>query len=305
MFDKKFMVEGLVCVSSILEYGPDAKVFVLCLDQEVDKIVQRHLSSDRVVCIQLLELEYKYPAIAATKPSRPWAPYTQSLKPFLPEYIFNTHGTKALTYVDSDMLFWGDCSEIDREMGDCSFMVTSRGQDPPPDYGYFNGGCFSCRDDRNCRLFLTWWQDRCVEWCLWQTGPNGAFGEEGYLNIIVTEPNRFGGIHVSRHPGINLAPWNVKMHKLESWNGGFVVDGHFPLVCYHYQGFGGIKFPSAMPVDMMFKKLTALYAPYRDKLSATTKVTAAVLPPENMALDGRKIYQEGGVYRKRMRANLL
>jgi hypothetical protein len=285
MFDRKFVVEGFVCISSILEHGTDSRVFVLNLDHVMEHVVPRILPDKRVVNISRVAVETRYPRIAATRSSRPWAPYTQSLKPFLPEYVFDIFGSKGLTYVDSDMLFWGDCGEIDHEMGDSSFMVTSREQEPPPQCGSFNGGCFSCRDDGNCRDFLAWWQERCVEWCLWKAGPDGKFGEEGYLNIIRTEPRKFAGTHVSGHPGINLAPWNVKKHRLDRNTDTFVVDQRFPLVCYHYQGMGAGKHPYVIPKDSAGREVTELYASYRDRLSAATELLKRLVP--KLPLDDR------------------
>jgi len=291
MFDRKFLAEGLVCMSSILEHG-QGKVFVLCLDQQIEMVVPRVLPDKRVVSIQRTALEARYPVIAATRPPRPWPPYTQSLKPFLPEYIFDTYGAETLTYVDSDVLFWGDCEEISREMGDYSFMVTSREREPPQSCGSFNGGCFSCRNDRNCRDFLKWWQERCVEWCLWQAGPDGKFGEEGYLNIIRTDPQKFNGTHVSRHPGINLAPWNLRKHRVDRCAETFIVDSRVPLVCYHYQGLGAGKQPSVIPEDFFLQKATDLYALYRDKLLAMAELVKKLVPgivpalPNLSPLDG-------------------
>lgn len=278
MFDMNFVAEGCVCVSSILKYGPHSRVFVLNLDRMMEHVVPRMLPDKRVVNISLTTLEARYPRIAITRSSRPWAPYTQSLKPFLPEYIFDTFGSKTLTYVDSDMLFWGQCEEVDREMGGNSFMVTSREQEPPLQCGSFNGGCFSCRNDQQCRAFLKWWQERCIEWCLWRVGPDGKFGEEGYLNIIRTDPHKFAGTYVSRHPGINLAPWNIKRHRLDKDSGMFVVDCSVPLVCYHYQGMGSRKQSYAIPKDSTGREATELYVSYGDLLSTTTDMLRHLFP---------------------------
>lgn len=258
MFDRQYSSEGKVCLSSILEHG-GGKVFVLCLDWQTEQLVS---GIDGVVPIRRADLESRYPEIAITRKTRPWAPYTQSLKPFLPEYVFDVFGAKMLAYVDSDMLFWGDCAEVDAEMGDSSFMVTSREQEPPPPSGYFNGGFFACRDDENCREFLKWWQDKCVEWCLWTSGPDGRFGEEGYLNVFRTEPERFKGIRVSEHPGINLAPWNAYKHKVERTQETMLVDGR-PLVCFHYQGFQKLT-AEFRPTMKMGKLAELIYRPYHD-----------------------------------------
>lgn len=233
MFDRQYSNEGFICISSLIKVAPKSKIFVLCLELEVERMLKE---IEQVVPIHRTDLEAYFPDIAATRPLRPWAPYTQSLKPFIPEYIFDTYVVDSLTYVDSDMFFWGDTKGIEEELEGYAFMVASREQDPPPPGGYFNGGFFSCYNNQDCRDFLKWWQEKCIDWCLWEIGPEGRFTEEGYLNIFKTEPQKFKGIKICGHPGVNLAPWNVGKHRVEQVDEGFLVDG-LPLICYHYQGF--------------------------------------------------------------------
>ena len=39
-----------------------------------------------------------------------------------------------------------------------------------------------------------------------------------------------------KHPGVNLGPWNLAMHKIEKINDKHLIDGK-NLICYHYHGF--------------------------------------------------------------------
>jgi hypothetical protein len=55
---------------------------------------------------------------------------------------------------------------------------------------------------------------------------------QGYLNQW---PERYPGVHVMRHPGANLAPWNVDGHLLTNDGGSILVDG-WPLLFYHFHG---------------------------------------------------------------------
>lgn len=264
MFDRQYADEGLICLNSIKAQSATSTVYVLCLQ---DQIVPDVEAAGGIPLLRQ-NVEAKFPSIGKTRFERPWAPYVQSLKPFLPEYIYSEYPeADVLTYVDSDFYFWGDPAEIDTEFGDHSFMVTPHGTLAAC---FFNGGCFTCRNDRKSLDFLAWWQGKCVEWCLWGPGPNGAFSEEGYLNIIRTEPTRFEGTHVCTHPGINTAPWNINGYDLQQVEGGFTVDGR-PLVCYHYRGYVKRTEAFQYPVDAM-PEATAdlLYRPYHELLPVCT-----------------------------------
>jgi len=233
LFDAQYSAEGLVCIDSIVSKQPDTRIFVLCLQVGTVEQALSHLQNG--VALAVADLEATFPNIAHTKSERPWAPYTQSLKPYLMQYIFDTQeDVEKLCYVDSDMYFWGHPSEIETEFANYSFMVTTRSDRSNV---AFNGGCFVCRNDASCRELLTWWQQKCYEWCLWEDGPQpGMFCEEGYLNIVRDEPLRFSNTYINQHPGINAAPWNIRGFELEQDGDGFKVNGR-PLVCYQYRAY--------------------------------------------------------------------
>jgi len=55
---------------------------------------------------------------------------------------------------------------------------------------------------------------------------------QGYLSRW---PERYPNVVIIRHPGVNLAPWNLRSHRIEFTGGVPKVDG-YPLIFYHYSG---------------------------------------------------------------------
>jgi hypothetical protein len=260
MFDQQFSQKGLLCLESILAHSSGSRVFVLCLEDQVAD------PAETMGGIPLLRknLEERFPSIGRTSSERPWAPYVRSLRPFLPEYIYSEYGdADALTFVDVDLYFWGDAGVITQEFGDHSFMVTSYGIQSAVN---FDSSLFCCRSDRDSLAFLTWWQTKCKEWCLWGPGPNGAYTDEGYLNVIRDEPGTFTGIHVCSHPGINVAPWNVNQYDLQQTEGVLTVDEQ-PLVCYQYRGYTKTTEEFQAPEGIDPTAASLLYEPYHALLS--------------------------------------
>lgn len=233
LFDKQHVAEARLCCSSIHVHAQQAMVYTLCLDEEALEAAGEW----PVVAIPLRNMEERYPGLAAVRGDRDWPSYTQTCKVFLPSFVFEVFGAWTLCYVDSDMLFWSDPQAISLELGTNSFMVTSREDPVRPLQGAFNGGFFVCHDDLRSKQFMAWWQQKVLDWCKWEPGPGGRYTEEGYLNVIADEPDRFPGTTICRHPGVNLARWNANRHKLEVVDGGVMIDDKWPLVCFHYQSF--------------------------------------------------------------------
>lgn len=238
LFDSMFSIEGWLCCNSITYFNPCMKIYVLCLDARTyhESCYYRQKYSGNIIPVQLYELENHFRQLLDIRPTRPWNAYVMTCKVFLPSYVFDKYEEQILYYVDSDLYFWDNSAQIEDIMGDYSFMISSREQDPPPRQGRFNGGFFSCKNDKLAKNFLEWWQNETIKWCLWEPGDNGRFGEEGYLNIIHEQPNKFPGIKVSTHFGINMSYWNMYKHKLEKNNKRIIVDENFNLICFHYQG---------------------------------------------------------------------
>jgi hypothetical protein len=76
---------------------------------------------------------------------------------------------------------------------------------------------------------LTWWRDRCIEWC-YARFENGKFGDQKYLDDW---KERFTGVHVIQHLGAGLAPWNAAQYNLNK-NGEDIFVEEYPLIFYHF-----------------------------------------------------------------------
>lgn len=256
-FDSSYATEGWLCVESIMTHRPKFPVYVLCLDRTVyDQSLQMRGRYRTIQGIELYELEKAFPVLAHARKDRPWDAYTQTCKVHFPVYVLSRFNTGKVFYVDSDMYFWNDPGIIETVMGDASVMVKDRETDDPPPAGYYNDGFFAVKDDTAGITFLKWWQDQVIEWCLWETGPDGRFLAEGYLNILHDEPDKFEGVLVCPTPGINMGPWTLHKHIIELVKGKPVIDGRHPLVCFHYRGVE-IGAREAMPST--FSSLGAAY----------------------------------------------
>jgi hypothetical protein len=80
---------------------------------------------------------------------------------------------------------------------------------------------------------MEWWRDRNNEWCFdWLDEANGRFCDQRYLDYF---PKNFTGVHVLRHRGANLAPWNVGASIISKRDSGLYADDDVVLF-FHFHG---------------------------------------------------------------------
>jgi hypothetical protein len=236
-FDSNYAHKGWACHKTLYKYlGSNLKFYLLCLDDNI--YAQAMNKKDQgVVPILLSDIESYRPRLTTVKHTRERKEYYATLTPLFPQFVFDTYGEDLVFYTDADIAFWSDPTEMKEVLGDKSLMVVDHGIEPPRSKVRFNVGILAYRNDECCREFLDWWFDRTMEWCEWKTMPDGRCADQGYLNILHDEPNRFKNHLSCPHPGINMGPWNIGLHKTTLKDGKPIVDGKYNLICYHYHEF--------------------------------------------------------------------
>lgn len=100
-------------------------------------------------------------------------------------------------------------------------------------HGIYNLGFIGVKNDTEGRAFAEWWAARLEEFCF-DDIPNGIFTDQRWIDFV---PAFFSGYAVVRHPGCNVATWNLSHRMVEGdFQSGFTVNGQ-PLVFYHFSGF--------------------------------------------------------------------
>jgi SAM-dependent methyltransferase len=236
LFDVNYLPRGLVLYESLAAVFPPFRLRVFCMDDATKAVLDR-LSLPRMTVIGLDELEAHDPALKAVKPTRTPVEYCWTATPAICLAALEREPElEAITYLDADLMFFADPGALFDEFGDASILITPHRYAPEWRYherrrGTYNVQFLTFRRDDNGLSALRWWRERCLEWC-YDRIEDGKMGDQAYLNDW---PTRFSGVHVLRHPGGGLAPWNSSAHRLERRNGGLTVDGS-TLVFFHYHG---------------------------------------------------------------------
>jgi hypothetical protein len=246
--DLRFLPHLLVLYRSLVEVCDDFKLRVFCLDDATRDLLQS-MRLQGCLPVEFSRVEAHDPELLAIKHERMRSEYCWTATPAICRYVLDTEPSLGMiTYVDADLMFFGDPGHVLRELdGDSVLLfpqrITSRDAEwssptagsgaaerLTETYGSYNAGSITFRNDDYGRSALEWWRERCLEWCFDRIEP-GRWADQRYLSEL---PRLFPGVRAATHPGAGLAPWNAHAHELERRDGRLLVNG-LPAVFHHYQ----------------------------------------------------------------------
>jgi SAM-dependent methyltransferase len=234
LFDSNYLPRGLVLYRSLVEHCPEFVLRVYCFDRETARVLDElNLPGLRVVPLE--DLESHDEGLLAVKPTRAPVEYCWTSTPAVCLHALETEPeVSSITYLDADLMFFSSPKPVFEELGDASVLIVPHRYAPEyrkfeEESGTFNVEWLTFRRDSNGLEALSWWRERCLEWC-YHRYEDGKMGDQKYLDDW---PVRFAGVHSLQHPGAGLAPWNIGQYELAERDGRVTVDGR-ELIFYHY-----------------------------------------------------------------------
>lgn len=239
LFNCNYLLKGVVMLESLLSHCPESSVQVLCMDDATHGILSR-LDLPRVSLLRLPEVEND--ELRRVKPGRSIAEYCWTLGPALCWHVLASDPEAwAVTYLDADLMFFSDVQPLFDEIGDASITIIEHRFAPKFTYmeawGRFNVEWVGFRRTPAGLRCLKTWRDQCIDWCFARVEEN-RLGDQKYLDAW---PETYGDdLHILRHVGAGIAPWNFSKHTFLERDGQIYVDG-VPLVFYHFNQFQLLK----------------------------------------------------------------
>ena len=189
--DKNYLTKALAMYQSLTDNLEQFTLYFLCLDDETFlKLEQLELPNLYIVRLALLEsLDIELRNAKNNPPSKYGTQYSQycwCLTPYFTNYILTNYCKKDeyLTYVDSDIYFYGSPKKIIEEMKGMSVGIHTHRFTPPfkeTDSGWYNVGIVVFKNDYDGNNISNLWKS----WLLNQNNLNyeqyGKCGDQKYL----------------------------------------------------------------------------------------------------------------------------
>jgi hypothetical protein len=215
--------------------------------------------------------EFEDPDLLRVKPTRSVAEYCWTCTPSLPLYVLRTKPeVDLITYLDADLYFFSSPEPIFTEFGDRSILIVEHKFSPRFSElavnGKYNVEWLTFRRDESGLAALNWWRERCIEWCYYRF-EDGKLGDQKYLDDW---PERFPGVHVLKHIGGGVAPWNMSSYTVRLHEGRIHIDG-MPLIFFHFHKFRILTARRFSEVSPMYAESSGLPKPIFDEYSRSLR----------------------------------
>jgi hypothetical protein len=249
LFNSNYLTRGLLLYESLSKNCSNFHLYVFAFDDATFKFLNESALKDLTV-ISLREFEDA--ELLKVKPGRSAGEYCWTCTSSTIVYSIEKFKLDHCTYIDADMYFFSDPKILIDEMGDKSVFITEHRYSPAYDRSKESGKyCvqFVTFKNDSCGMeVLRWWRNACIEWC-YNRIEDGKFGDQKYLDDWTT---KFSCIHVMKHCGGGIAPWNVQQYSFEKFqdniSGTEILTGDkFDVIFFH---FHGLKFYSNDMVEL-------------------------------------------------------
>ena len=260
MADRDYLTKTLALHESLERYCRPYHLWVLTLDEQTQQLL-RALRLPRITTMPLTLLEAQQPLLPAAKVSHQyWHCYVWTCKSHWIYHLLTEYHLKQLYYIDSDAYFFHDPTQMYQDIGNAQIAFTKHNFSHKYAHcecnGTYNGGFLYVRNKPIVLQCLSEWSKVCRKFRY------GPLTDQIHFNIW---PQRWP-VHVIKHIGVNVAPWNYERYKYNVRDSRVYMNGASPLIWYHFHK--GLRDDIVSPIIANY-----VYQPYANALArAQTKI---------------------------------
>lgn len=235
---KNYLHYAINLMNSVAKYMPEARRVVALCDRmdgiNLEELPFEVIELESVTIPHLDRLLYQYTILELNT----------AIKPFIFAQLFNESASKVI-YFDPDIQLFSSGVGLLSRLDNYDVVLTPHLTDflyddhHPSDLailqsGTYNLGFLALRRAETTTRLLNWWQKKLLRDCVVDI-PRGLFTDQKWMDLI---PGVFERVLIERHPGWNVAYWNLPHREIIERDDHFLVNGH-PLFFFHFSGYNG------------------------------------------------------------------
>lgn len=250
---KNYIGLAQILEDSLNAHNTDTDFFIIVADDFSDSFDKEKLPSNIKIARDILnipdhqwiDMSFKYDLTE----------FCTSIKPASFLYFIEKTDYEKIIYLDPDIYIYNSLSPIYKILENHSIVLTPhittikdnyKGDLPESNLlgsGVFNLGFCGISKNMTSKKMLSWWHERLIDKC-YIDAYNFYFTDQKWMDFL---PCYFTSneLHVSRHLGMNIAPWNFFEREIFVENDEIRVrnreksdtDNNFPVIFVHYSGY--------------------------------------------------------------------
>lgn len=234
-----YLAYAKTLMASIREHHPDSKRYVFLADEtDADLHIEPGLFELRLgkdlPVPHFAHLAFRYNILE----------FNTALKPFAISQLMQENPGAAVLYIDPDILLLSPLVEVFKRLDAGAMAVLTPHFTAPledgksPDeraisrVGSFNLGFLATGPQPSRQDFIAWWC-RKLEFGAYVDLESGLFTDQKWVDLV---PGMFEGVDILRHPGYNLAYWNLPHRPLSLADDGRLLADGEPVAFIHFSG---------------------------------------------------------------------
>jgi hypothetical protein len=234
---RNYFAQALTLRESVIEHEPDARFVIVIVDRKDEGFLKSWPEVEVMWACDLGIGDFSRHALRFDV-----IELSTNVKPTVGKLLLQQHDL--VLYIDPDIYLYEDLGTVWAMLEDSNAVVTPACLNPvldgfrPDDLEFMRVGTFNLafiglKRSAETLRFLDWWESRCLQLGFMET-QSGLFVDQKWITLAV---GYFEGIRVSRHPGMNVAQWNLHERVLSLSDGRVMVNQSHPLVFMHFSSF--------------------------------------------------------------------
>jgi len=238
-----YLAQARTLGESLAATNPDVR-FVVGL---VDKLAGVTFEADKQPPFELLEVE------ALNIPNFAWmirhydiTELNTAVKPYFIDFFLKKNPeVENVVYFDPDIIVFQPLDHLPTSLQHHPIVVTPHITVPHDDdlspnendhlnTGTYNLGFIALRRSSDVTEFVAWWCEKLSYECF-NDVCEGLFTDQKWINLV---PIYWPGTKIEKHPGYNVAYWNLHERHLSERDGAPFVNQTHPLQFFHFSGYG-------------------------------------------------------------------